>query len=91
MTFPEKFYFEIFSKTNAVSITFGLRYIHWQSLKEINFETIFEGIHCNLLANKAIKDSKGQMRRLYANHGNKSTQKHSQEIDLKIRSPQTVF
>ena len=30
---PEKFYFEIFSKTNAVSITFGLRYIHGQSLK----------------------------------------------------------
>ena len=25
---PQKFYFEIFTKTNAVSITFGLRYIH---------------------------------------------------------------
>ena len=36
---PEKFYFEIFSKTNAVSITFGLRYIHGQSLKEIDFPT----------------------------------------------------
>ena len=36
---PEKFYFEIFSKTNAVSITFGLRYIHGQSLKEIDFRT----------------------------------------------------
>ena len=36
--FPlEKFYFEIFSKTNAVSITFGLRYIHGKSLKEIDF------------------------------------------------------
>ena len=33
---PEKFYFEIFSKTNAVSITFGLRYIHGQSLTEID-------------------------------------------------------
>ena len=30
---PEKVYFEIFSKNNAVSITFGLRYIHGQSLK----------------------------------------------------------
>ena len=38
--FPsEKFYFEIFSKTNAVSITFGLRYIHGQSLKKIDFPT----------------------------------------------------
>ena len=36
---PEKCYFEIFSKTNAVSITFGLRYIHGQSLKEIDFPT----------------------------------------------------
>ena len=36
---PEKFYFEIFSKTNVVSITFGLRYIHGQSLKEIDFPT----------------------------------------------------
>ena len=36
---PEKFYFEIFSKTNAVSITFGLRYIHGQSLKETDFPT----------------------------------------------------
>ena len=32
---PEKFYSEIFPKTNAVSITFGLRYIHGQSLKEL--------------------------------------------------------
>ena len=38
--FPsEKFYFEIFSKTNAVSITFGLRYIHGPSLTEIDFPT----------------------------------------------------
>ena len=36
---PEKFYFEIFPKTNAVSITFGPIYIHGQSLKEINFPT----------------------------------------------------
>ena len=36
---PEKFYFEIFSKTNAVSITFGLRYIHGQSLRKIDFPT----------------------------------------------------
>ena len=36
---PENFYFEIFSKTNAVSVTFGLRYIRGQSLKEINFPT----------------------------------------------------
>ena len=36
---PENFYFEIFSKTNVVSITFGLRYIHGQSLKEIDFPT----------------------------------------------------
>ena len=35
----EKFYFEIFSKTNAVSITFWLRYIHGKSLKEIDFPT----------------------------------------------------
>ena len=28
---PEKFYFEVFSKPNAASITFGLRYIHGQS------------------------------------------------------------
>ena len=26
-------------KTNAISITFGLRYIHGQSLKEIDFPT----------------------------------------------------
>ena len=36
---PEKFYFEIFSKTIAFSITFGLRYINGQSLKEIDFPT----------------------------------------------------
>ena len=36
---PEKFYFEIFPKTNAVSITFGPRYNHGQSLKEIDFLT----------------------------------------------------
>ena len=36
---PEKFYSEIFPKTNAVSITFGLRYIHGQSLKKIDFPT----------------------------------------------------
>ena len=35
----EKFCSEIFSKTNAVSITFGLRYIHGQSLKKIDFPT----------------------------------------------------
>ena len=34
---PEKFYFETFLKTYAVSITFGLRYINVQSLKEIDF------------------------------------------------------
>ena len=32
-------YFEIFPKTNAVSITFGPIYIHGQSLKEIDFLT----------------------------------------------------
>ena len=32
---PKKFYFEIFPKTNAVSITFGLRYIRGQSLKKL--------------------------------------------------------
>ena len=32
---PKTFYFEIFPKTNAVSITLGLRYIHGQSLKEL--------------------------------------------------------
>ena len=32
---PKTFYFEVFPKTNAVSITFGLRYIHGQSLKEL--------------------------------------------------------
>ena len=36
---PEKFYFEIFPKTNAVSVTFGPIYIHGQSLKEIDFLT----------------------------------------------------
>ena len=36
---PERFYFEIFQKTNAVSITFGPIYIHGQSLKEIDFLT----------------------------------------------------
>ena len=36
---PKKFIFEIFSKTNVVSITFRLRYIHGQSLKEIDFLT----------------------------------------------------
>ena len=34
---PEKLYFEIFPKPNAVSITFEPRYIHGQSLKEIEF------------------------------------------------------
>ena len=34
---PEKFHFEIFPKPNAISITFGPRYIHEQSLKEIDF------------------------------------------------------
>ena len=36
---PQKFNFEIFPKTNAFSITFGPRYIHGQSLKEIDFPT----------------------------------------------------
>ena len=35
----QKFNFEIFAKTNAFSITFGPRYIHGQSLKEIDFPT----------------------------------------------------
>ena len=35
----QKFHFEIFPKTNAFSITFGPRYIHGQSLKEIDFPT----------------------------------------------------
>lgn len=35
----ERFHFEIFPKTNAISITFGPRYIHGQSLKEIDFPT----------------------------------------------------
>ena len=33
----QKFHFEIFSKTDAISETFGPRYIHEQSLKEIDF------------------------------------------------------
>ena len=36
---PQKFDFEIFPKTNAFSITFGPRYIHGQSLEEIDFPT----------------------------------------------------
>ena len=35
----QKFHFEIFRKTNAISVTFGPTYIHWQSLKEIDFPT----------------------------------------------------
>ena len=35
----QKFNFEIFPKTNAFSITLGPRYIHGQSLKEIDFPT----------------------------------------------------
>ena len=35
----QKFHFEIFPKTNAISVTFGPRYIHEQSLKEIDFPT----------------------------------------------------
>ena len=35
----QKFHFEIFLKTNAISITFGPRYIPEQSLKEIHFLT----------------------------------------------------
>ena len=35
----QKFHFEIFPKTNAISITFGPRYSHGQSLKEIDFPT----------------------------------------------------
>ena len=36
----QKFHFEIFLKTNVISITFGPRYIHGQSLKEIYFPTL---------------------------------------------------
>ena len=36
---PQKFHFENFPKTNAISITSGPRYIHEQSLKEIDFPT----------------------------------------------------
>ena len=32
----QKFHFEIFPKTNVISITFGALYIHGQSLKEID-------------------------------------------------------
>ena len=35
----QKFHFEIFPKTNAISITFGPTYIRGQSLKEIDFPT----------------------------------------------------
>ena len=35
----EKFHFRIFPKTNAISVTFGPRYIQKQSLKEIDFPT----------------------------------------------------
>ena len=35
----QKFHFEIFPKTNAISITFGPRYIHRQSFEEIDFPT----------------------------------------------------
>ena len=35
----QKFHFEIFPKTNAISITFGPRYIHGQSLEVIDFPT----------------------------------------------------
>ena len=35
----QKFHFEIFPKTNAISITFGPRYIHGLSLEEIDFPT----------------------------------------------------
>ena len=35
----QKFHFEFFLKTNAISITFGPRYIHGLSLKEIDFPT----------------------------------------------------
>ena len=35
----QKFHFEIFPKTNAISVTFGPGYIHGQSLKEIDFPT----------------------------------------------------
>jgi len=34
-----KIYFEIFPKTNVVSVTFESRYIHGQSLKETDFLT----------------------------------------------------
>ena len=40
---PEKFYFEIFLRTNSVSITFGLIYIYGQSLKEIDWPRIRTG------------------------------------------------
>ena len=35
----QKFRFEIFPKTISISVTFGPRYIHKQSLKEIDFPT----------------------------------------------------
>ena len=35
----QKFYFEFFPKTNAISVTFAPRYIHGQILKEIDFPT----------------------------------------------------
>ena len=35
----QKFHFEIFPKTNAISITFGPSYIHGQNLEEIDFPT----------------------------------------------------
>ena len=37
----QKFQFELFPKTNAFSITFGPRYIHWQSLKETHLGALF--------------------------------------------------
>ena len=35
----KKFHFEMFPKTNSISITFGSKYIQGQSLDEIDFPT----------------------------------------------------
>ena len=35
----QKFHFQFFPKINAISVTFGPRYIHEQSLKKIDFPT----------------------------------------------------
>ena len=35
----QKFHFQIFPKTDAISVTFGPRYIYEQSLEKIDFPT----------------------------------------------------